>query len=79
MTAADDDWVRAGRLKKQGEARNEEAAMKLLEMENTQMYYYSDNDALVCDQPQAKEKKTSIKSLKIRGFSPLLLPFGATC
>jgi len=43
-TAAADDWIRAGRLRKQAEAGDEEAARKLREMENTQMYYYDDEE-----------------------------------
>ena len=37
MTAANDDWIRAGRLWKKAEAGDKEAAKKLKEMENTQM------------------------------------------
>ncbi len=40
--AAADDWIRAGRLRKKAEAGDKEAAKKLKEMENTQMYYYDD-------------------------------------
>ena len=44
MTAAADDWIRAGRLRKQAEAGDEEAARKLREMENTQMIEWIDDD-----------------------------------
>ena len=45
MTSADDDWIRAGRLKKKAEAGDKEAAKKLIEMENTQMMEVVDDDA----------------------------------
>ncbi len=44
MTAADDDWIRAARLKKKAEAGDKEAAKKLKEMENTQMMEVVDDD-----------------------------------
>ncbi len=44
MTAADDDWIRAGRLRKKAEAGDKEAAKKLEEMENTQMMVVVDDD-----------------------------------
>ncbi len=44
MTAADDDWIRAGRLRKKAEAGDKEAAKKLKEMENTQMIEWVDDD-----------------------------------
>lgn len=44
MTAADDDWIRAGRLRKKAHEGDEEAAKQLKEMENTQMYYFDDED-----------------------------------
>ena len=45
MTVADDEWIRAGRLRKKAEARDKEAAKKLKEMENTQMMEVVDDDA----------------------------------
>ncbi len=44
MTAANDDWIRARRLKIRAEAGDKEAAKKLREMENTQMYYDEDDE-----------------------------------
>jgi len=38
MTAADDDWIRAGRLRVKGEQGDAEAAAKLREMESTELY-----------------------------------------
>ncbi len=43
-TAAADDWIRAGRLRKKAEAGDKEAAKKLKEMENTQMMEVVDDD-----------------------------------
>jgi len=44
MTAADDDWIRAGRLRKKAEAGDKEAAKKLKEMENTPMMEVVEDD-----------------------------------
>lgn len=44
MTAADDDWIRAARLKKKADAGDKEAAKKQKEMENTQMMEVVDDD-----------------------------------
>ena len=44
MTAADDDWIRAGRLRKKAEEGDKEAAEELRKMENTPMYYYEEDD-----------------------------------
>ena len=44
MTAADDDWIRAGRLRKKAEEGDQEAAEELRNMENTPMYYYEEDD-----------------------------------
>ena len=44
MTAADDDWIRAGRLRKKAETGDKEAAKKLKEMENTQMMVVVDDN-----------------------------------
>jgi hypothetical protein len=38
MTAADDDWIRAGRLRVKAEQGDAEAAAKLREMESTELY-----------------------------------------
>ncbi len=43
-TAASDDWIRAGRLRKKAEAGDKEAAKKLKELENTQMMVIVDDD-----------------------------------
>ncbi len=43
-TAAAEDWIRAGRLRKKAEAGDKEAAKKLEEMENTQMMEVVEND-----------------------------------
>ncbi len=37
MTVADDDWIRAGRLRKKAKAGDKPAAKKLKEMESTQI------------------------------------------
>ncbi len=57
MTAADDDWIRAGRLRKKAEAGDKEAAKKLKEMENTQMME-------VVDDEQADESEKSQDNMK---------------
>ncbi len=44
MRAADDDWIRAGRLRKKAEAGDKEAAKKLKEMDNTQMMVVVDDN-----------------------------------
>ncbi len=44
MSAADDDWIRAGRLRVKADEGDKEAAAKLKEMENTPMYYYEEDD-----------------------------------
>ncbi len=44
MTAASDDWIRAGRLRKKAEEGGQEAAEELRKMENTPMYYYEEDD-----------------------------------
>ena len=44
MTAASDDWIRAGRLRKKAEEGDKEAAEELRKMENTPMYYYEEDD-----------------------------------
>lgn len=44
FTAANDDWIRAGRLRKKAEAGDKEAAKKLKEMENTSMMVVVDDD-----------------------------------
>jgi hypothetical protein len=44
MTAAHDDWIRAGRLRKKAEAGDKEAAKKLEDMENTQMMEVVEDD-----------------------------------
>ncbi len=48
-TAAAEDWIRAGRLRKKAEAGDEEAAKKLEEMENTQMMEVVEDDEDVSD------------------------------
>ncbi len=40
MSAADDDWIRAGRLRKRAEEGDQEAAEELKKMEDTEMYYF---------------------------------------
>ena len=52
MTAADDDWIRAGRLRKKAAAGDKEAAKKLKEMENTQMMEVVDDDEDESEKPQ---------------------------
>ncbi len=44
MSAADDDWIRAGRLRKKAEEGDQEAAEELKKMEDTEMYYYEEDD-----------------------------------
>lgn len=44
MTAAADDWIRAGRLREKARAGDEEAARQLKEMEETQMMEVVDDD-----------------------------------
>ena len=44
LTAANDDWIRAARLKKKAEAGDKEVAKKLKEMESTQMMMVEMND-----------------------------------
>jgi len=44
MTAADDDWIRAGRLRKKADEGDQEAAEELRKMENTSIYYYEEDD-----------------------------------
>ncbi|GEM_PF-1291910 len=43
-TAAADDWMRAGRLRKKAKAGDEEAARELEKMENTQMMEVVEDD-----------------------------------
>ncbi len=42
MSAANEDWIRARRLKIRAEAGDKEAAKKLRELENTPMIYFED-------------------------------------
>ena len=44
MTAASEDWIRAGRLRKKAEEGDQEAAEELRRMENTPMYYFEEDD-----------------------------------
>ncbi len=44
MSAADDDWIRAGRLRKKAEEGDQEAAGELKMMEDTEMYYFEEDD-----------------------------------
>lgn len=44
MTEADDDWIRAGRLRKKARAGDKAAAKKLKEMESTQLMEALDED-----------------------------------
>lgn len=44
MTAADDDWMKAGRLRIKAEQGDQEAAVELLKMKNTPMYYYEEGE-----------------------------------
>jgi hypothetical protein len=44
MTEADDDWIRAGRLKRKADEGDKEAAKKLKKMESTQMFTLEDDD-----------------------------------
>ncbi len=44
MIAADDDWIRAGRLRKKAEEGDQEAAEELKKMEDTPMYYIEEDD-----------------------------------
>ncbi len=44
MTAINDDWIRARRLKIRAEAGDKEAAKKLKELENTHMMLMVDDD-----------------------------------
>ena len=60
MTAADDDWIRAGRLRKKAEAGDKEAAKKLKEMENTQMM------VVVMDDDEADESEKSQDNMKLK-------------
>lgn len=43
MTAASDDWIRAGRLRKKAEEGDQEAGAKLEEMENNEMFCLETN------------------------------------
>ena len=44
MTAADDDWMRAGRLRKKADEGDQEAAEELRKMQNTEMFYFEEDD-----------------------------------
>jgi hypothetical protein len=44
-TEADDDWIRAARLKKKADGGDKEAAEKLRQMENSQMMEIDDDGA----------------------------------
>ncbi len=64
MTAADDDWIRAGRLRKKAEAGDKEAAKKLKEMENTQMMVVVEDDEDDESDKSLKDMKAKIHIIK---------------
>ena len=50
MTAADDDWIRAARLKKSADAGEQKAAEQLKQMEDSQMGEWVED--IVVDEPE---------------------------
>jgi hypothetical protein len=44
LTEADDDWIRAGRLRQKALNGDKEAEEELRRMENAQMYEYTDDE-----------------------------------
>lgn len=50
MTAADDDWIRAARLKKRADTGDQEAAEQLKQMEDSQMGEWVED--IVVDEPE---------------------------
>lgn len=54
MTVADDDWIRAGRLRKKAEAGDKKAAKKLAEMEKTQLMIVVKEDKTEESDPSGK-------------------------
>ena len=44
MTEADDDWIRAARLKRKADQGDKEAAEKLKKLESTQMFTIEDDE-----------------------------------
>jgi len=44
ITEADDDWIRAARLKRKADQGDEEAAEKLKKLESTQMFTIEDDE-----------------------------------
>ncbi len=61
-TAADDDWIRAGRLAEKAKAGDEEARKQLEEMENTPMHFFTLEEIEEVERSIEKEKKSKRKS-----------------
>ncbi len=64
LTAATDDWIRAGRLRKKAEAGDKEAAKKLKEMENTQMMVVVEDDETDESVKPQEDMKSKIHIIK---------------
>jgi len=68
LTAADDDWIRAGRLAEKAEAGDKEAAKELAEMVHSTTYIV---DELPIDKEKDEKFKDWIQSVKFKArFEP---------